>query len=98
VLVRLKPRGGESRAGWLLIKHRDDHASTRDIAEEEPRSVVSDRILIEIARDEGGDLEKAATGDPPSLLKKIAQNPKLLKPPRKGAKTKKAVWHSNRAS
>ena len=98
VLVRLKPRGGESRAGWLLIKHRDEFASTRDIAEEEPRSVVSDRILIEIARDEGGDMEKAATGDPASLLKKIAQNPKLLKPPRRGAKTKKAVWHSNRAS
>jgi bifunctional non-homologous end joining protein LigD len=98
VLVRLKPRGGESRAGWLLIKHRDESASTRDIAEEEPRSVVSDRILIEIARDEGGDMEKAATGDPASLLKKIAQNPKLLKPPRRGAKAKKAVWHSNRAS
>jgi bifunctional non-homologous end joining protein LigD len=98
VLVRLRPRGGESRAGWLLIKHRDEFASTRDIAEEEPRSVVSDRILIEIARDEGGDMEKAATGDPPSLLKKIAQNPKLLKPPRRGAKAKKAVWHSNRAS
>jgi len=98
VLVRLRPRGGESRAGWLLIKHRDEFASTRDIAEEEPRSVVSDRILIEIARDEGGDMEKAATGDPPSLLKKIAQNPKLLKPPRSGAKAKKAVWHSNRAS
>jgi bifunctional non-homologous end joining protein LigD len=98
VLVRLRPRGGESRAGWLLIKHRDEYASTRDIAEEEPRSVVSDRILIEIARDEGGDMEKAATGDPPSLLKKIAQNPKLLKPPRRGAKAKKAVWHSNRAS
>jgi len=70
----------------------------RDIAEEEPRSVVSDRILIEIARDEGGDMEKAATGDPPALLKKIAQNPKLLKPPRRGAKAKRAVWHSNRAS
>ena len=91
VLVRLRPRGGESRAGWLLIKHRDEFASTRDIAEEEPRSVVSDRILIEIARDEGGDMEKAATGDPASLLKKIAQNPKLLKPPRRGAKAKKAV-------
>jgi bifunctional non-homologous end joining protein LigD len=96
VLVRLRPRGEEKRAGWLLIKHRDEHASTRDIAEEEPRSVVSKRILIEIARDEGGNLEKAATGDPPALLRKLAKDPKLVTPPRRSRK--KAVWHSNRAS
>lgn len=94
VLVRLRPRGGESRAGWLLIKHRDEFAGTRDVAEEEPRSVVSKRILVEIARDEGGDLEKAATGDPPALLRKLAKNPKLVTPPRRGRK--KAVWNSNR--
>jgi len=96
VLVRLRPRGEDKRAGWLLIKHRDEYASTRDIAEEEPRSVISKRILIEIARDEGGNLEKAATGDPPALLRKLAKNPKLVTPPRKTRK--KAVWHSNRAS
>jgi bifunctional non-homologous end joining protein LigD len=94
--VRLKPRSGEKRTGWLLIKHRDEIASTRDIAEEEPRSVVSKRLLIEIARDEGGDLEKAATGDPTSVLRELAKNPKLVTPPRRGKK--KAVWHSNRAS
>ena len=93
VLVRLRPRSGESRTGWLLIKHRDEHASTRDIAEEEPRSVVSKRLLFEIARDEGGDVQKAATGDPPSVLKKILENPKLILPQRKG---KKHVWHSNK--
>jgi len=96
VLVRLRPRGDEKRAGWLLIKHRDEYASTKDIAEEEPRSVVSKRILIEIARDEGGDLEKAATGDPPALLRRLAKDPKLVTPPRRARK--KAVWHSNRAS
>jgi bifunctional non-homologous end joining protein LigD len=95
VLVRLRPRGGESRAGWLLIKHRDQYASTEDIAEAQPRSVVSNRILVEIARDEGGNLEKAATGDPPALLRKLAKNPKLLSPPRRG---RKAVWHSNKGS
>jgi DNA ligase D-like protein (predicted 3'-phosphoesterase) len=52
VLVRTR-RQGEQRASWLLIKHRDETASTRDIAEEEPRSVVSNRLLVEIARDEG---------------------------------------------
>jgi bifunctional non-homologous end joining protein LigD len=96
VLVRLRPRGDEKRAGWLLIKHRDEYASTKDIAEEEPRSVVSKRILVEIARDEGGNLEKAATGDPPALLRRLAKDPKLVTPPRRTRK--KAVWHSNRAS
>ena len=96
VLVRMRARGGESRPGWLLIKHRDEFASTRDITEEEPRSVISNRILVEIARDEGGDLEKAATGDPPALLRKLAKNPKLLTPAKRGRG--KSVWHSNRAS
>jgi bifunctional non-homologous end joining protein LigD len=95
VLVRLRPRAGEKRAGWLLIKHRDEYASTEDIAEKEPRSVVSKRILVEIARDEGGNVEKAATGDPPSLIRQIVDNPKLLRPPRGG---RKAIWHSNRGA
>lgn len=70
VLVRMRPREGKTRSGWLLIKHRDAHASTGDIAVEKPRSVVSKRILAEIARDEGGDIEKAATGDPPAEIRK----------------------------
>jgi bifunctional non-homologous end joining protein LigD len=94
VLVRTRGRPGDTRTAWLLIKHRDRWASTEDVAELAPRSVVSDRLLIEIARDEGGDMRKAADGDPPALLKKILDNPKLLAPPRKGRK--KAVWHSNR--
>jgi bifunctional non-homologous end joining protein LigD len=93
VLVRLRPRAGESRAAWLLIKHRDEHASTEDIAEKQPRSVVSRRLLFEIARDDGGDVQKAATGDPPALLKAILDNPKLILPARKG---KKHVWHSKK--
>ncbi|MEP7131631.1 MAG: DNA polymerase ligase N-terminal domain-containing protein [Acidobacteriota bacterium] len=95
VLVRTRPRGGDGRPSWLLIKHRDEFAGTRDIATEEPRSVISKRILVEIARDEGGDLEKAATGDPPELLAKLAKNPKLLTPPKRGGR--KSVWKSNRA-
>jgi bifunctional non-homologous end joining protein LigD len=96
VLVRTRGRPGDGKAAWLLIKHRDKWATTQDIAELAPRSVVSNRLLIEIARDEGGDLRKAADGDPPALLKKILEDPKLLAPPRKGAKRKKSVWHSNR--
>jgi bifunctional non-homologous end joining protein LigD len=94
VLVRTRPRPGQSRPAWLLIKHRDKWASTDDIAELAPRSVVSNRLLIEIARDEGGDMRKAADGDPPSLLEKILADPALLTPPRKGRK--KSVWHSHK--
>lgn len=94
VLVRTRRRG-EERTSWLLIKHRDEAAAKRDVAEEEPRSVVSNRLLVEIARDEGGNMEKAADGDPPALLRQMLRNPKLIAP----AKTrgKKAVWHSNRS-
>jgi bifunctional non-homologous end joining protein LigD len=93
VLVRIRAREG-GRPPWLLIKHRDEFASKEDITEKEPRSVVSKRILAEIARDEGGDIVKAATGDPPSLLKKLLKAPTLLAPPKRGRR--KAVWNSNR--
>src|SRR5437660_35314 len=94
VLVRIRAREG-GRPPWLLIKHRDEFASKADIAEDEPRSVVSKRILAEIARDEGGDIVKAASGDPPALIKKLLKQPELLAPPKRGRR--KAVWHSNRA-
>jgi hypothetical protein len=63
-----------------------------------PRSVVSNRLLIEIARDEGGDLRKAADGDPPALLKEILSNPALLADVSKSRSVgrKKAVWHSGK--
>jgi bifunctional non-homologous end joining protein LigD len=96
VIVRTRGRYQGGRNSWLLIKHRDEFATTRQITEEEPRSVVSKRLLVEIARDEGGNLEKAATGDPPALLEKMLKNPKLIAPPKK--KGKKAVWHSSKAS
>jgi bifunctional non-homologous end joining protein LigD len=96
VLVRMKhDRSGGKRTNWLLIKHRDEFASKDDISEKEPRSVVSKRILAEIARDEGGDIVKAASGDPPALIKKLLKQPELLAAPRRGRR--KAVWHSNRA-
>jgi bifunctional non-homologous end joining protein LigD len=65
VLVHTRGYGrNPSRSAWLLIKHRDQHASTTDIAAEKPRSVVSHRLLAEIAQDGGGDVEKARKGDP----------------------------------
>ena len=94
VLVRTRGRPGDSKPVWLLIKHRDQWASSEDITELAPRSVVTNRLLIEIARDEGGDMRKAADGDPPSVLQKILEDPKLLRPAKKSRT--KAVWHSNR--
>jgi bifunctional non-homologous end joining protein LigD len=94
VLVRLRPRGSETRASWLLIKHRDAYASTDDIAATQPRSVVSKRILAEIARDEGGNIEKAATGDPPSEIRKLLKSKDPLKRRTRG---KRSVWNSNRS-
>ena len=65
VLVRTRGFGkSPSRSSWLLIKHRDVYATTEDITLEQPRSAVSKRNLADIARDEGGDVELAATGDP----------------------------------
>ncbi len=96
VLVRTRPRDGESKASWLLIKHRDEWARTEDVTELAPRSVVSNRLLVEIARDEGGDLGKAAEGDPPAELEKILKNPDLLVPPKKSRK--KSVWHSRKTT
>lgn len=57
-LVRTGPRK------WLLIKGRDRDASTTDITLSRPRSVRTKRLLADIARDAGGNVERAATGDP----------------------------------
>ena len=95
VLVRTRPRPGQTRPAWLLIKHRDEWASTEDVTELLPRSVVSNRLLIEIARDEGGNVKKAADGDPAAELRKILENPDLLVPPKKSRR--KSVWHSKTA-
>jgi bifunctional non-homologous end joining protein LigD len=63
----VRTRGfGKTPAGnaWLLIKHRDQYASTKDVSRDGPRSVVSRRLLGDIARDEGGDVDRASKGDP----------------------------------
>ena len=83
VLVRTRDRQ------WLLIKHRDYYTTEEEVTELAPVSILTRRSLAEIAEDEGGNVKKAATGDP----KKI--------PPRTGVKrrkktAKKKVWHSNR--
>jgi bifunctional non-homologous end joining protein LigD len=64
VLVRTRGYGSKAGKSWLLIKHRDRYASNGDITVTEPRSVLSARLLADIAREEGGDVEMASTGDP----------------------------------
>ena len=67
VLVRTRGFGTNPlRSSWLLIKHRDKYASVRNIVEKASRSVKSRRLLADIARDEGGEIEKAVKGDPTS--------------------------------
>ena len=62
VLVRMRDRQ------WLLIKHRDEHASsTVDLTLTRPNSVVSRRTMAGIARVAGASprqLEQAAGADP----------------------------------
>ncbi|MDL2718848.1 MAG: non-homologous end-joining DNA ligase [Acidobacteriota bacterium] len=91
VLVRTKGWGSSKKPAWLLIKHRDAFASDEDVAESRPRSVVSNRLLTEIALDEGGDVEKASTGDPVGEVEKLLANPKKLQ---RSRKENPAVWHS----
>jgi bifunctional non-homologous end joining protein LigD len=64
-LVRTNSYGGTRKNAWLLIKHRDAFASKKDITVERPLSVSSRRLLAQIARDSGGDVQQASTGDPP---------------------------------
>ncbi len=92
VLVRTRRREA-GKPQWLLLKHRDAFASAEDIATTQPRSVVSGRLLAEIAWHEGGDVEKAAAGNPPEEIRRLIANPGRVARRRRG---KPAVWHSGR--
>jgi bifunctional non-homologous end joining protein LigD len=65
VLIRTRGFGSAPPgSAWLLIKHRDQFVSTKDVTEEAPRSVASGRLLSDIAREEGGDVDRASKADP----------------------------------
>ena len=94
VLVRTRGFGSSTKTSWLLIKHRDAFAPDADIAQDEPRSAISNRLLADIAREGGGDVEKAATGDPmPAKSPKRAAKPRAsaakAKPAAKSAAARK---------
>ncbi|MDQ3474717.1 MAG: hypothetical protein M3447_13380 [Acidobacteriota bacterium] len=85
VLVRTRERQ------WLLLKHRDYYTTEEEVTELAPVSILTRRSLAEIAEDEGGNVKKAATGDP----KKIPARTGVKRRSKRG---KKKVWHSNRPS
>jgi bifunctional non-homologous end joining protein LigD len=72
MLVRIRERS------WLLMKLHDRYASEEDITQTSPTSVLTRRTLAEIARDEGGDVAKAASGDP-KILRKTVKRKRLDK-------------------
>jgi len=73
VLVRTRGFGSATRTSWLLIKHRDQYARADDITVAKPASALSGRLLAEVARDGGGDVAKAASGDPNGAAKPAAR-------------------------
>ena|SRR5262252_8054833 len=81
VLVRTRERQ------WLLLKHRDYYTTDLDVTELAPASIFTRRMLAEIAEDEGGDVKKAATGDPKKIPRRTG-----VKRRKKGQKQK--VWIS----
>ena len=83
VLVRTRERQ------WLLLKHRDYYTTEEEVTEIAPASILTRRTLAEIAEDEGGNVKKAATGDPKTVPPRTG-----VKRRKKGAKAK--VWHSNK--
>jgi bifunctional non-homologous end joining protein LigD len=87
VLVRTRGFGSKPDKSWLLIKHRDKYASDKDITVSQPRSVLSKRLLADIARDNGGDVEKAATGDPGKVARPKVSTTKNRPIKKKRAKT-----------
>ena len=70
---------------WLLIKHRDYYTTDLDVTEIAPASILTRRTLAEIAEDEGGNVGKAATGDPKKIPRRTG-----VKRRKKGQKQK--VW------
>ena len=82
VLTRMKPKPGEKKSSWLLIKSGDASARDEDepdITEESPLSVVTGRDLTEIAeeRDAVWNSNRADDGAPKSKSKSKSKSTPL---------------------
>lgn len=86
-LVRMKPRRGESRDNWLLIKVDDAAArGDGDILEEAPNSVATGRTLDEIAA--GAAAAEPVTAKPTPKPQPKPRPPKRPKPGKAAAPDK----------
>lgn len=77
-----------SKPSWLLIKHRDKFASGVEITAAKPKSVLSGRLLADIAKAHGGDVEEAATGDPAPTSAKAKKKTVVKKTAAKAASSR----------
>jgi len=62
VLIRTK--FGGARSSWLLLKHKDRFASAEDVVAAKPKSVLSKKLMAQIAKTAGGGVARAAKADP----------------------------------
>ncbi len=82
LLIRLKPRGKETRENWLLRKLQDAHAAAGDgLVDRELTSVSSGRSMAQIAADKGGAFSLAGKkgADLPAQMSKAAKHSKAKK-------------------
>lgn len=71
-LVRTRPQGKQE--GWLLFKGRDDAANENvDIVEEEPRSVITNRTIDQIAADSDRVWESNKVAEPTAMEMRAAR-------------------------
>jgi bifunctional non-homologous end joining protein LigD len=79
-LVRMKPRKGEKRENWLLIKHKDEVATARgDITRKYEKSVASNRTMNQIAKG-GRCLKESDLRDEPQKTPRDARRTKATMP------------------
>ncbi|PWW03554.1 ATP-dependent DNA ligase LigD phosphoesterase module /ATP-dependent DNA ligase LigD polymerase module [Hoeflea marina] len=76
-LVRLKPKPGEKRENWLLIKERDDHAGEDEdaLVEKNLTSVATGRKMEEIAAGKQAPLKTRPKGSDSDAPKKPLKLP-----------------------
>jgi bifunctional non-homologous end joining protein LigD len=89
----VRTRGAGSRS-WLLIKQRDQEATCDDVLARQPRSILSRRLMAEIAFEAGGEVERAADADPPAAIRSLLRSARTRR--RAPRPQQSAVWHSSR--
>lgn len=75
-LVRMRPKQGEKRENWLMIKHREEglKAPRGDVLKKYTKSVASGQTMAGIARHGRGLSKSDLTSRRPKALKEAANN------------------------